>query len=155
MTLKICSFNPITKIFIQFNHNRFLINPLIIFFQSVYGFISGMDHKKYMSMPSTATKKKTSQQLWEQIPNVQYEIQKRNHGNWIGIRYLWKKVPSDWFGNIILIIIIKKNKNKKINKLIKYSVKTITRQVTGDCCMTRGVDSAEKNFHPIWGNEWM
>ena len=82
MTLyKICSFNPITKIFIQFNHNRFLINPLIIFFQSVYGFISGMDHKKYMSMPSTATKNKTSQQLCEQIPNVQYEIQKRNHGN--------------------------------------------------------------------------
>ena len=63
MTLKIYSFNPITKIFIQFNHNRFLINPLIIFFQSVYGFISGMDYKKYMSMPSTATKNKTSQQL--------------------------------------------------------------------------------------------
>ena len=32
MTLKIYSFNPITKIFIQFNHNRFLINRLIIFF---------------------------------------------------------------------------------------------------------------------------
>ena len=55
--------NPITKIFIQFNHNSFSINPLIIFFQSMYGFISGMDHKKYMSMPSTATKNKTSQQL--------------------------------------------------------------------------------------------
>ena len=32
MTLKIYSFNPITKIFIQFNHNGFSINPLIIFF---------------------------------------------------------------------------------------------------------------------------
>ena len=64
MTLKIYSFNPITKIFIQFNHNRFLINRLIIFFfQSMYGFISGMDHIKYMSMPSTATKNITSQQL--------------------------------------------------------------------------------------------
>lgn len=63
MTLKIYSLNPITKIFIQFNHNSFSINPLIIFFQSMYGFMSGMDHKEYMSMPSTATKNKTSQQL--------------------------------------------------------------------------------------------
>ena len=32
MTLKIYSFIPVTKIFIQFNHNSFLINPLIIYF---------------------------------------------------------------------------------------------------------------------------
>ena len=69
-----------------------------------------------MSMPSTATKNKTSQQLWKQIPNPQYEIQKRNHGNWIGIWYLWKKVPSDWFGNIILIIIIIIKKQEQENK---------------------------------------
>ena len=79
----------------------------------MYGFISGMDHRKYMSMPSTATKNKTSQQLWEQIPNPRYETQKPDHGNWIGIRYLWKKVPSDWFGNIILI---KKKKQEQENK---------------------------------------
>ena len=86
----------------------------------MYGFISGMDHKNYMSMPSAATKNKISQQLWEQntkpvIWNPETESWKLNRNTVSvkkGSKWLIWKYTTTTTNN-------KKNTNKKINKQIK------------------------------------